>query len=176
MASNCVLVTGLKTESVERSIACPGFALSSITVALFADLALTPSPVLSRRSCACLRSASCSDLRKRALRVASSSSSSEDSSSSSAALRRLLASRCSSTRCALLFLFAAASASAFAFAAAAFLAFSRSTSESSAASQESRTYMYTIRPILTGTQLCGIDQCSPHRSPLHRQISFGRRL
>lgn len=111
-----------------------------MTVALFVvERVFAPRPVFSSRSCACFRSASCSDLRNRALRLKSSSSSSDDSSSSSAALRRLLASRCSSIRCALLFLFAASSASAFAFAAAAFLAFSRSASESSAASQDSRT-------------------------------------
>jgi hypothetical protein len=119
----------------------PGLVLSSIIVALLGvERDLGPRPTLSKRSWACLRSASCSVWRKRARFVASSSSSEDSSSSSSsAALRRRAASRCSSIRCDFDFLFAAASASALAFAAAAFAAFSRSASESSASSQLSAT-------------------------------------
>ena len=135
--SNCDLVEGLKMGIEERSMACPGFALSSTTKALFGmDLVFGSIPTLARRSCAFLRSASFSACNALA-RLTVGSSSSELVSSSAAFL---LASRCSSILCDFVFLLAAAAASALALAAAAFAAFSRSASESSSSSQLSATY------------------------------------
>ncbi len=136
--SNCDLVEGVNMGIVERSMACPGFALSSTTKDLFGmNLVFGPIPTLARRSCAFLRSASFSACNALA-RLTVGSSSSELVSSSAAFL--LLASRCSSILCDFVFLLAAAAASALALAAAAFAAFSRSASESSSSSQLSATY------------------------------------
>lgn len=131
---NWSLVLGLKMCSEERSIAFVGSDSSvSVTALPVRDLLMLRSP---NSSSACAREPSSSCWRSRMRRSSSVSSS---SLSSPFRRRRRLASRCSSIRCALVFLFALASASALALASAAFLVFSRSTSESSAASHDSRT-------------------------------------